>query len=44
MRNRAGETIQKVAGGVNEKVTCEDCQRRRFGGTYEIKPQKMKGE
>ena len=32
-----GITLAKVAGGVNNKVTCWDCQRRKFGGTYEIR-------
>lgn len=32
-----GLTLAKVAGGVNNKVTCWNCQRRKFGGTYEIR-------
>ncbi len=28
--------IRKVAGGVDRKVTCAECGRRRYGGTYEV--------
>ena len=26
-----GCTVQRIAGGVNQKVTCERCGRRRYG-------------
>lgn len=29
-------TVRKVAGGVDKKVTCAECGRRRYGGTYEV--------
>ena len=25
-----------VAGGVNNKITCTECGRRRFGATYQV--------
>ena len=28
--------IRKVAGGVDNKITCAECGRRRYGGTYEM--------
>lgn len=30
-----GKTV-KAAGGRREKITCAQCRRRRFGGTYEV--------
>ncbi len=40
--------LQKVAGGSDNKITCANCGRRRYGGTYEaaIKRRKLfeKGE
>lgn len=29
-------TVRKVAGGVDKKITCAECGRRRYGGTYEV--------
>lgn len=26
----------KVAGGVDNKITCDHCKKRRYGGTYAI--------
>ncbi len=28
--------IKRVGGGVNMKITCWRCKRRRFGAVYEI--------
>lgn len=28
--------VRRIAGGVDYKVTCEHCRKRRFGGTYEV--------
>ena len=28
--------IRKVAGRVDNKITCAECGRRRYGGTYEV--------
>lgn len=36
-------SVRKIAGGVDHKVTCAECGRRRYGGTYEVAPKK-KGE
>lgn len=27
---------KRVAGGVGNKITCERCGRRRYGGEYEL--------
>ncbi|MCM1439177.1 MAG: hypothetical protein NC131_08240 [Roseburia sp.] len=32
----AGFSVKKIAGGVDHKVTCAECGRRRYGGTYEV--------
>lgn len=29
-------SVKKVAGGVDNKVTCAECGRRRYGATYEV--------
>ena len=29
-------TVRKVCGGVDNKITCAECSRRRYGATYEI--------
>lgn len=31
-----GYAVRKVAGGADQKVTCAECGRRRYGGTYEV--------
>lgn len=36
-------SVRKIAGGVDHKVTCAECGRRRYGGTYEIAPKKKEG-
>lgn len=28
--------VRRLAGGVDCKVTCEQCRKKRFGGTYEV--------
>ena len=34
---KAGKhNVQRVGGGVNMKVTCWRCKRRRYGADYEI--------
>ncbi len=32
--------LRKVSGGVDHKVTCAHCGRRRYGGTYEAVPKR----
>ncbi len=29
-------TVRKISGGVDHKVKCAECGRRRYGGTYEV--------
>lgn len=33
--------VKKVCGGVDNKVTCSKCGRRRYGVIYEIGRKKM---
>jgi len=33
--------LQKVPGGKDIKVTCAHCGRRRYGGTYIIRPKQF---
>lgn len=34
---KAGKhNVQRVGGGVNMKITCWRCKRRRYGAEYEI--------
>jgi len=39
-----GETykVERVSGGADCKVTCENCKKRRYGGTYTITNTKNK--
>lgn len=32
--------VRRVGGGVNNKVVCGQCGKRRFGGTYELTAKK----
>lgn len=34
-RREAGETLVRVIDGVDYKVQCRDCGRRRYGAIYE---------
>ena len=36
-------SVRKIAGGVGHKVTCAECGRRRYGGTYEVGSKKRGG-
>lgn len=36
-------TLTQVAGGVENKITCAHCGRRRFGGTYQLSPKRGRG-
>ena len=33
---REGYKLSRVAGGVDNKITCSNCGRRRYGATYEL--------
>ncbi len=35
-----GYILTRIAGGVDNKVTCARCGKRRFGVTYEMTPKK----
>lgn len=30
-------TVRKIASGINKKITCAECGRRRYGATYEVR-------
>ncbi len=34
--------LTRISGGRENKVTCEKCGKRRYGGTYEITLKKRK--
>ncbi len=36
-------SLTKIAGGVDNKITCAHCRRRRFGATYKVAPRKRGG-
>ncbi len=36
---REGFQLRRVAGGVDNKITCSNCGRRRYGATYELEKQ-----
>ena len=41
---KAGKhNVQRVGGGVNMKITCWRCKRRRFGAEYEISRKESAG-
>lgn len=31
-----GKELRAVRHGINSKITCQRCQRRRYGSTYEL--------
>lgn len=33
---RRGYSLEKISGGVDNKITCDECGRRRYGATYEV--------
>lgn len=37
---REGYSLKEVKGGVNNRVMCSRCKRRKYGGTYELTPKK----
>lgn len=39
---RLGEAycLTRIAGGVDNKISCAHCGRRRYGATYEMAPKK----
>ena len=32
--------VKKISGGIDNKVTCDNCGRRRYGATYELTKEK----
>lgn len=39
---RDGYTLKMIRRGVDYKITCALCGRRRFGATYETEPKRKK--
>ena len=39
---KEGYTLKKISGGVDNKVTCSNCGRRRYGGTYQMEKKETK--
>ena len=37
-----GAELVKIAGGVNNKITCWGCGKRRFGSTYVLRKAEKK--
>lgn len=37
-----GYILTRIAGGVNNKITCACCGKRRYGATYELTPKKQR--
>lgn len=37
---RRGYDLKKIAGGVDNKITCDKCGKRRYGATYEVMPKR----
>lgn len=37
---RRGYDLKKIAGGVDNKITCDNCGKRRYGATYEVTPKR----
>lgn len=40
----AGYTVRKISGGVDKKIQCVECGRRRYGVTYELSREGRKGK
>jgi len=39
---REGYALKMVKRGINNKITCGHCNRRRYGATYEVTPKRKK--
>lgn len=39
-----GYTLKMLRRGINNKITCALCNRRRFGATYEVEPKRKKAQ
>ena len=39
---KEGYTLKKISGGVDNKITCSNCGRRRYGATYELTKKEAK--
>lgn len=39
---KEGYILKKISGGVDNKVTCSNCGRRRYGGTYQMEKKETK--
>lgn len=41
---RRGYYLKKIAGGIDNKITCDNCGKRRYGYTYEVTPKQTGGQ
>lgn len=41
---KEGFALKRVAGGVDQKVTCANCGKRRYGATYEVSRKERQNE
>ena len=41
---RQKHLVRLVNRPINYKITCECCQLRRYGGTYDVEPKKERGK
>lgn len=39
---REKSIVRLVHRPINHKITCENCQLRRYGGTYDVEPKREK--
>ncbi len=39
---REAYTLVRLKGGVNQKITCAHCRKRRYGATYRLAVKKTK--
>lgn len=39
---KEGYNLKKISGGVDNKITCSNCGRRRYGASYELTKKEAK--
>ena len=41
---KEGYDLKRIGGGVDNKITCVNCGRRRYGGTFELTKKEKSSE
>jgi hypothetical protein len=41
---RARFLVKTVSRGINNKIECQNCKRRRYGGTFTVEAKKQAGK